>query len=292
MNISKWIKENTSDLTNKTIAITGSTGGLLNYVVKVFASLGANFIFINRNKEKTQKQINEITKLYPNTKIDFIPCDLSNFESVKSVTEELKQKQFNTIYFASGVYNIPRFKTNLGYNNIFQTNFVSNYYIIKELLTKIKSENINVVAVSSIAYNYSKIDTNDIDFSNRKKHSKVYSNSKRYLTFALHELAQKEKINLSIVHPGVTLTNITNHYHKAINWLVKIFIKLFFPSVEKAGFSLIKGVFENTNYLEWIGPKTLNIWGKPKKTKLKTCKQTEINQIFKISEELYNNLTN
>jgi len=291
MNISKWIKENTSDLTNKTIAITGSTGGLLNYVVKVFASLGANFIFLNRNKEKTQKQINEIIKLYPNTKIDFIPCDLSNFDSVKSATEELKQKQFNTIYFASGVYNVPRFKTNLGYNNIFQTNFVSNYYIIKQLLTKIKSENINVVAVSSIAYNYSKIDTNDIDFSKKKKHSKVYGNSKRYLTFALHELAQKEKINLSIVHPGVTLTNMTNHYPKAVNWLVKIFIKFFFPSVEKASLSLIKGVFENTNYLEWIGPKILNVWGKPKKVKLRNINKTEINKIFKIAEEIYNNLT-
>ena len=88
------------------------------------------------------------------------------------------------------------------------------------------------MAVSSIAYNYSKIDENDIDFSTRKRASKAYGNSKRFLTFALHELCKNEKVNLAVVQPGVTLTNMTNHYPKAINWLVKIGIKLLFPSLK------------------------------------------------------------
>ena len=291
MNI-KCIYENTSDLSNKTIAITGSTGGLGAFLVKTLAGLNANLILINRNKEKTENQIAELSKINPNNKIEFIECDLSDFESVKTATTILKQKQIDILYLAAGVYNIERFKTNLGYDNIFQTNFVSHYYIAKQLLNNIKTTNGKIVAVSSIAYNYSKIDTNDIDFSTRKKHSKVYGNAKRFLTFSLMELAKKENVNLSIVHPGVTLTEMTNHYHKSINWLVKIFINSFCPSTQKASLSLIKGVFENTSYLEWIGPRILNVWGKPKKLKLNTCKEDEINNIFKIAEEIYNNLTN
>lgn len=291
MNITNWLKSNTSSLKGLTIAITGSTGALISSVIKKLATLGANFIFLNRSKNKTEKQIQELKNTHPNINAEFIECDLANHETVKATTKILQTKKFDVLYFAAGVYNVPRFKTNIGFDNVFQTNFVSNYYMLKQLSDKIKKDNIKILAISSIAHNYSKLDENDVDFSNRNKHSKVYGNSKRFLTFALHEFCKKENINLSIVHPGVTLTEMTNHYPKCVNWLVKIFIKLFCPSVEKASLSLIKGLFETTNFHEWIGPSFCNVWGYPKQTKLKTCSLSESENIFKIAENIYNNLT-
>ena len=290
MNIQKWLNGNTSNLKGKTVAITGSTGKIVGHVTKVLAGLDADLILLNRNKEKTENQIQELSSLYPNIKIEFIPCDLSNFDSVCSATEILKQKQVDVLFLSAGVYNIARFKTDLGYDNVFQTNFVSHYYIAKELINNIKSANGKIVAISSIAYNYSKHDETDIDFSTRKKHSQVYGNSKRFLTFSLMELCKKENVNLSVVHPGLTLTEMTNHYPKAINWLVKFFIGLFCPNVEKASLSLIKGVFENTTYHEWIGPPILKVYGKPKKIKLKSCTEIESNKIYKIAEDIYFNI--
>ena len=290
MAFEKWLNENTTSLQGKTVAITGSTGGLMKNIVKVFASLCTNFIFLNRNEEKTKKQIDELTLLYPNIKIEFIACDLSNFENVKSATEKLKQKHIDILYLSAGVYNVKRYNTDLGYDNVFQTNFISHYYIAKELLTNLKAVNGKIVAVSSIAYNYSKIDTNDIDFSTTKKHSKVYGNSKRFLTYSLMELCKIENVDLSIVHPGVTLTEMTNHYPKAINWFVKIFIKLFLPNNEKASLSLIKGLFENTSYGKWIGPKIFNVWGKPKLNKLKSFNLNEVHKTYEIAENIYNKI--
>lgn len=290
MNIQKWLKENTLDLTGKTVAITGSTGALANELVFQLAKLNAILILINRNKEKTERQITNLTTLFPNIKIEFVECDLSNFESVKKATEILKSKHIDILYLAAGIYNVKRYITNTNFNNIFQTNFVSHYYMTKELLPNIKSSNGKVVAVSSIAYNYSKIDETDIDFSTSKKSSKVYGNSKRFLMFALQELAKNEDFNLSTVHPGVTLTTMTNHYPKAINWLVKLGIKLIFPNVKIASLSLVKGIFENTKQFEWIGPKILNIWGKPKKQKIKNIDKIESKKIFEIAENIYKNL--
>lgn len=292
MNIQKWLKENTSDLKRKTIAITGSTGALANELVFQLAKLNANFILINRNRVKTQKQINELIALYPNIKVDFVDCDLANFESVKIATEILKSKNIDILYLAAGIYNVKRYNTNIDFDNIFQTNFVSHYYMVKELLPNLNSVNGKVVAISSIAYNYSTLDEADIDFRTRKKHSKVYGNSKRFLTFALQELLIKENVNLSIVHPGVTLTEMTNHYPKAINWLVKFGINVLFPSKQKATLSLIKGVFESTNNHEWIGPKIFNIWGKPKKQKIKNATKNECKKIFEIAENIYKNIIN
>ena len=60
MKIEKWVKENTSRLAGKTVAITGSTGGLGKAIVKHLSSLGANFILCNRDIKKSEVQKQEI----------------------------------------------------------------------------------------------------------------------------------------------------------------------------------------------------------------------------------------
>lgn len=290
MNIEKWINKNTHDLTGKIIAVTGSTGCIAKFLINTLARLNANLILINRNKEKTNKQISEIKSINPNIEVEFVKCDLENFVSVINAVEILKQKKIDVLFLAAGAYNIPRFKTTLNYDNVFQINFLSQYYIARELLNTLKTSNGKIVVTSSIAHNYSKIDTNDIDFSLRKQHSKVYGNAKRFLTFSLMELCKNENVCLSIVHPGITLTEMTNHYPKAINWLVKIIIGTIFPKPKTASLNFIKGVFENTCYHEWIGPSFLQIYGKPTKIKLKTCTNEESEMIFKTAESIYQSI--
>lgn len=292
MNVQKWIKENTSSLSNKTVAITGSTGGLGVEICRHLASLGANFVFINRNLAKTNSLKHQLENLYPNIKIDVVHADLSNFASTHHAVEILKQKTIDFFILNAGIYAVPKVKTDINYNNIFTTNFVSHYYMVKQLLPNLQNTKGRVVCVGSIAHNYDKINTNDIDFTTSKKHSKVYGNSKRFLMFSLMELFKTEtEATLSIVHPGVTLTKMTSHYPKPINWLVKLAIRLFFPAPEKACLNIISAIFNSTEYHEWIGPKLFNIWGYPIKRKLSTCSAVESNKIFEIAENIYSNLT-
>lgn len=292
MNIDKWIKENTESLKGKTVAITGSNGGIVSNMLKMIVNCGANYIFINRNKEKTLKQIEELKKSNSNIDIDFVQCDLSDFESVKSAVDILKEKNIDILFLGAGVYNVPRYLTSLGYDNVFQTNFLSHYYMAKQLLSQIKDKNGKIVAIGSVAYKYSKTNPQDLDFSKESKHSKVYGNSKRYLMFALQELAKEENVSFSIVHPGITLTEMTNHYPKWINWLVKIGIKLLFTSKNSACLPLIKGLSENTSNFEWIGPSIFNIWGKPSKKQIKKVPAKESKQIFETAELICSKLKN
>ena len=92
--------------------------------------------------------------------------------------------------------------------------------------------------------------------------------------FSLFELFKNSKVNLAIVHPGITLTKMTSHYPKGINWLVKIMIKMIFPTPKKSALSVLYGINHKTNYCEWIGPSMFNVWGFPKLKKLKTCSRT------------------
>ncbi len=291
MNINKWIKQNTISLKGKYVAITGSTGGLGVQLCNHLAKLGANLILINRSKAKSENQKQQLLQMF-DVDIDIVEADLSNFNSTAKAVEQLKQKAIDILILNAGIYNVPRYTTDIGYDNVFTTNFVSHYYMVKQLLPTLRQSNEpKVVAVGSIAHNYCKLDKEDIDFSGNSKHSKVYGNSKRFLMFSLYELFKTEdKVKLSIVHPGVTFTNITNHYPKLVYALIKYPMKILFPSPSKASLHIVSGVFNSTDYHTWIGPKIMTVWGKPKLSKLKTCTYNESKQIFEISEKIYKNL--
>ena len=291
MTIRKWLNNNTADLNNKTIVVSGSTGGLGKQVCEMLASLNANLILLDRNLNKSNEFREKLLSINSSINVECKKVDWSDFESVKLVTEELKSVSIDVLLLNAGAYKIPRSITSLGYDNVFQINFVSPYYMIRELLPNLRDTGARVVVVGSIAHNYSKLDENDIDFKTREKCSKVYGNSKRFLMFSLYELFKNEdKVSLSVAHPGITSTNITAHYPKLIYAIIKYPMKVIFMSNKKASLSLIKGVFESTDYHACWGPRVFNVWGYPKKSKLKTCSMEESEKIFEISENIYTDI--
>ena len=150
-------------------------------------------------------------------------------DNVKSVTKELENMDIDIFIHNAGAYSIPRKICSSGYDNVFQINFVSPYYMIRTLLPTLRAKKGMAVAVGSIAHNYSKTDERDIDFRKRSASSKVYGNAKRFLMYSLYELFKNEKeASLSIVHPGITFTNITAHYPKLIFAVIKHPMKIIF----------------------------------------------------------------
>ena len=290
----KLISIKDCDLHGKNIAITGATGGLGVNVCMHLAKAGANLILINRSMDKSEKLKQQINNIYPSVDVKIVIADLSNFNSVKQAVQILKTMPIDTLILNAGIYNVPRYITDIGYDNVFVTNFVSHYYMVKQLLPILKkSQSPNVVAVGSIAHNYCKLNPNDIDYSTNAKHTKVYGNSKRFLMFGLMGLFKNEtNIKFSVVHPGVTFTNITNHYPKLVYALIKYPMKILFPSPKKASLHIVGGVVNSTPYHHWIGPTIMSVWGKPKLTKLKTCNENESKQIFDLAEQIYNKLAN
>lgn len=291
MNTLKWIQKNTESLKDKTVAISGATGGIGCELCRHLARLGASLILLDRNSEKSNNLIISLKREFPTLEALHIHLDLEDINSVKTAVQKLSEVWFDVLIFNAGAYSIPRKICDTGYNNIFQINFVSPYYMVKELLPLIKQRHSRVVAVGSIAHNYSKTDAADVDFSTRKAASKIYGNAKRFLMFSLFELFVKEK-GLAITHPGITFTNITAHYPKLIFAVIKHPMKIIFMKPSAAALSILSGVFEDTGYFEWIGPRLFNVWGKPKKQMLKTCKRCESQQIFKLAEQIYQNVKN
>ena len=294
MNYKKWLQQNTTSLLGKTVAITGSTGGLGKEICFWLASLGANLILLDRNKQKQENLKFQIYEKFSNIHINNFIVDNENFESVKKLCQNLKQVDIDILILNAGAYKIPRKITDTGYDNLFQINFLTPYYILKELLPILNiNQNTKIVLVGSIAHKKNKFNPNDIDYSNCKKSMRVYGNAKRFIMFsAINLINQFKNVNLSIVHPGITLTNIISNFPKPLLFFVKPLMKIVFNSPKKASLNIIKGVFDNILDGNWIGPKYLDIWGLPKNKRLKTYNKQEAKMIYNCAEEIYSNLEN
>jgi len=284
MNVKKWLKNNTQSLFGKTVAITGSTGGLGEATCFHLAKLGANFIFLNRNIEKSQNLEKRLKESFPNCQIHHIKTDMESISSVKKTAAEIENYNIDYLILNAGTYKILRKKIG-EYDNIFQINFLSPYYLTKEMF-KI-NPNIKVVAVGSIAHKGVRLNPKDVALLDCKKDVNLYGNSKRFLMFSLLKLFEN-KSNLSLVHPGITYTNITSHYPKIFLPIIKFFMKIFFPNTEKASLSIVKGTIDDSKYGYWIGPQYFDIWGIPKEKKLKTFSEEEGDKMFNIAETYYN----
>ena len=286
MRVNTWLKKNTGSLSGKTVLISGSTGGIGRELCSYLAKLGASLVLLDRNRKKSEALRNELTSVYPELSVTLVTADMSDPQSVDEAIEKLKKLPIDVLICNAGAYSIPRYKCENGYDNVFQINFVSPYTIVRRLLPKLRERRGKVVIVGSIAHNYSKSDPLDVDFSTRKKSSLVYGNSKRYLMFTLNELFKSEsEVGFAITHPGITFTGITAHYPRIIFALIKYPMKIIFPPPRRACLSILKGVFENTGDREWIGPRLFNIWGSPKKKKLRTVKDRELEYFAKWNED-------
>ena len=293
MNIKAWIDKNAQSLVGKTVAITGSTGGLGREICKHLVSLGANLILLDRNEKASSSHRLSLIAQNPKVSVKCLRVDLEDMDSVINATEVLKTIVFDVFISNAGAYSITRHVCITGYENVFQINFISPYYMIRELLPQLHERNGRVIVVGSIAHNYSNADKNDVDFRTRKASSFVYGNAKRYLMFSLSELFKSEKnIQLAIVHPGITPTNITAHYPKLIYAIIKYPMKIVFMKPKKAALSVIAGLFDNCTSDEWIGPRFFNIWGFPKKCILKSCGDEEKAYIASTAEKIYKSLKN
>ena len=212
MKTDAWIQKNVPSMAGKTVAISGATGGIGQELCRHLASLGAALLLLDRNSERSNAWIEKLRTEFPALNAKHLRLDLADFDTVRTVTEELQKNTPDYLIFNAGAYHVPRYTTSVGHDNVFQINFLAPYYMARTLLPAMQEKGGRIVAVGSIAHNYSKIDPHDIEFLTRTQSSKVYGNAKRFLMFSLFGLDEGNTV--TVAHPGITLTNITAHSPK------------------------------------------------------------------------------
>ena len=287
MRADRWLEENVERLDGKVVAVTGSTGGLGRELCAHLASLGASLVLLDRNAERSLAHKKELEERY-GVHVTCVRLDLESIPDAERAVGELCGIGIDVFIHNAGAYSIPRHKCDNGYDNVYTINFAPPYFMIRRLLPHLRERNGRVVAVGSIAHRYSRTDADDVDFSGREAASLVYGNAKRYLMFSLFELFRSEwDVSLSVVHPGITLTNITAHYPKVVFAIIKHPMRVIFMSPKKASLCIVAGLFNKTGDCEWIGPRVLDVWGLPKKRVLRGVSAEERQAIARAAESVY-----
>ena len=286
-----WLSRHLPSLQNKTVAITGATGGLGREICRGILMQGGSLLLLNRSREKTEMLQKQLKSEFPQAEIAFLPVDLQDFDSVKALCSQMQTMPIDILLHNAGIYDVPRFFCSTGLINVFQVNFAAPYYMTKQLLPLLRQRKGRVAVVGSIAHTYSLTDPADPDFHSRNHCHLIYGNSKRYLMFALGELLQNEsQVSFSIGHPGITVTNISNHYPDWLYAILKWPMKILFMKPRKACRGILTAVSRNLPEGTWAGPRYFCIWGNPAVKRIGTCPEAEQQQIFRSAEKIYAHL--
>ena len=277
----KKIRSGELRLDGKLVAISGATGGIGRELCSYLAQMGASLLLLDRNASRSNALRDELIARFPSLSVRHITLDLEQIDNVKRVADELGALPLDYLILNAGAYSIPRHACSTGYDNVFQINFVSPYYLARRLLPLIESRGGRIVAVGSIAHKYSHVDPDDLDFSTRTRASLVYGNAKRHLMFSLYALGSS---SIAVTHPGITQTNITAHYPKLVYALIKYPMRVIFMRPRRACLSILCGLFTPCAENQWIGPRIFNVWGLPKLQYLNSCPPAESSAIASRAE--------
>lgn len=123
-NMKEKPKECTEKFNGKLVVITGATSGIGYYTTLKYASMGANIITINRNKEKSEALVKKIKDGYGIT-IEYFLADLSKLKDIYKAAEFLKNlpMPIDVLVHNAGIYLSRRIVTEDG----LETNFAVHY---------------------------------------------------------------------------------------------------------------------------------------------------------------------
>jgi NAD(P)-dependent dehydrogenase (short-subunit alcohol dehydrogenase family) len=152
--LSDVIKNHGRDMTNKVVAITGTTSGTGFVCARELAKKGATVILLNRKSHRSQSALQQLREALPQAKFDAIDCDLQRLESVQKAINTIKNKYnaLDVLINNAGVMALKDQATTDGYDVQMQTNVISHFLLTKELFPLLKkSDEGRIVNHSSMA---------------------------------------------------------------------------------------------------------------------------------------------
>ena len=306
------LNSNKKDLTGKLIIITGSSDGIGFEAAKDLLNSNAKVIFACRNKTKTEGKINELPEKLRKNAV-FVQLDLQKFKSIENFVKEIKSNypKIDILINNAGMSSTILNKTEDGYLNTFQVNYLSTVLLTLLLFDHFNENESKIINLSSILHKNSKLTYGDSKYLNnydlmeklykeeRNKTFDAYSDSKLlvlYFTQYLADYCEKKCPYLKVVclHPGVILTKIFN--------MEKLFLKIVFSIIKPILYCFAKDVVhgaQTTLFLSYSDNKDLVSGGYYDNLKLEKCslkgkdeklRNELVNETLNILKSKYNEL--
>ncbi len=295
-NQQQWTADNITDLSGKTIIVTGANSGIGFEAAKVFAAKGAQVIIAARNLDKAQAAQRELRG-----SSEVMPLDLASLTSVRAFAAAFKSKhdKLDILVNNAGVMAIPRRLTQDGFEMQFGTNHLGHFALTGLLLEPLlAAEQSRVVTVSSDAHTSGTMRWDDLTWEHGYSEWSAYGMSKLANLLFAYELQRKftaagvDAISVAC-HPGYAATNLQSiEPERFLMRLLSIALQLanrfMAQSAEMGSLPTLYAALANgVNGCDYIGPDR-GMRGYPTKVESndKSHNQADAAKLWGISEQL------
>ncbi|KAF2093504.1 putative short-chain dehydrogenase [Rhizodiscina lignyota] len=249
--IGKW--------TDKVALITGASSGIGIETARALQATGAKVFVTGRNREKTQKVVDEIMEKAGKNgqQIELIEMDNESLESVRKAAQEFlsKSDKLNILIANAGVMATPEGRTKDGFETQFGTNHLAHFLLfqlLKDTILKSATPEFpsRVVAVSSMGHRAGGIRFDNLNFdpqgSGAYNEWSAYGQSKTaniYFASYIHRHYGAQNLHAMALHPGGISTGLQVHVPEALRsvWEQNDEIRKGMKSVEQGAATTVWG---------------------------------------------------
>lgn len=269
---------------SKKIIITGGTSGIGEAAVKDLLNEGWHVIMLARNHQKASEMMSQKWK----GTLDYIPCDLTDLQSVKTATINIKAdfEHVDVLMNNAGAIIQEKEITVDGYERTFAINHLGHFMLTTELIDLLIASNTRVINVSSEAHKLGKMDFEDLQWQTRNYSSmNAYGLGKLcniFFTMELHKRYHDRGLSSYACHPGVVKSNFARDSAGMVKFLFKA-MQPFMISPEKGALTQLfltkKEGIERLSGKYFVKQKLANTASQAKE-------QEAALQLWEVSEEL------
>ncbi len=213
---SRWTLDRATDLTDKTIIVTGANSGLGYETSRGLANRGAQVVLACRSLDKAETAIAAIKREIPGASLEAMSLDLADLTSVREFAKQIldRYESLDVLCNNAGVMALPYGKTADGFEMQIGTNHLGHFALTGLLLERLLAgSGGRVVNVSSNAHRLGRMNFDDLQSERRYGKWVAYAQSKLANLLFTYEFERRCKAagaSLVVVacHPGYAATNL------------------------------------------------------------------------------------
>lgn len=199
---------------NKTILITGGTGGIGKQTALTLAKMGAHVIVTGRSKTSGEETVAEIKQVSGNPNVDLLLGDLSVQADVHSLADQFNVKyvRLDVLINNAGLVASERKLTEDGVESDFAVNVITPFLLTRLLMDRLKASPsarvINLMGGEARGV----IDLDNLQSEHLFDGLNSYSHTKLVMMAMTIEFAQRlqgSNVTINVCYPGQASTDMT-----------------------------------------------------------------------------------
>ncbi len=199
---------------NKTVLITGATGGIGKQTALALAQMGASLVVTGRNRAGGEEAVAEIKQASGSASVDLLLADLSKQADVRALAEHFKGKheRLDVLINNAGLAAAERRLTQDGIESNFAVNVIAPFLLTHLMLDSLRASPAGRVICVMGGNVPATLDVSNLQAERSFAGLNSYSQSKLAMMVAMYEFATRvagSSTTINVCYPGQASTAMT-----------------------------------------------------------------------------------